>query len=77
MTVGRARRCVLAGPGVRVTSSYIVGLVLGVFLIGFGAGHANGARGRTMFPAAWIDGLVLAFVGMNVLIFACFGFGPQ
>ena len=30
-----------------------------------------------MFPAAWIDGLVLAFVGMNVLIFACFGFAPQ
>ncbi|RYC30824.1 hypothetical protein D3273_16670 [Lichenibacterium minor] len=59
-----------------MTSSTIVGLVFGVFLIAFGAGHANGARGRTMFPAAWIDGLVLAFVGLNVLIFAYFGFGP-
>ena len=27
-----------------------------------------------MFPAAWIDGLVLAFIGLNVLIFSCFGF---
>ena len=60
-----------------MTNSYIAGLMLGVFLIGFGAGHANGARGRTMFPAAWIDGLVLAFVGLNVLIFSYFGFAPQ
>lgn len=59
-----------------MTSSYIVGLMLGVFFIAFGAGHANGARGRTMFPAAWIDGLVLAFIGLNVLIFAFYGFGP-
>ncbi len=59
-----------------MTHSYIVGLVLGTFLIGFGAGHANGARGRTMFPAAWIDGLVLAFIGVNVLIFGYFGFAP-
>ena len=60
----------------RVTHSYIVGLMLGVSLIAFGLGHANGARGRTMFPAAWIDGLVLAFVGLNVLIFSYFGFAP-
>ncbi len=59
-----------------MTNSFIVGLVFGVFLIAFGAGHANGARGRTMFTAAWIDGLVLAFVGLNVLIFTCFGFAP-
>ena len=58
-------------------SSFIVGLALGVFLIAFGAGHANGARGRTMFPAAWIDGLVLAFIGLNVLIFSYFGLAPQ
>ena len=60
-----------------MTHSYIVGLMLGALLIGFGAGHANGARGRTMFPAAWIDGLVLAFIGVNVLIFSYFGFAPQ
>ncbi len=51
--------------------------MFGALLIGFGAGHANGARGRTMFPAAWIDGLVLAFIGLNALIFSFFGFGPQ
>lgn len=62
--------------GPRVTTSYIAGLMLGTFLIAFGAGHANGARGRTMFPAAWIDGLVLAFIGFNVLIFSYFGFAP-
>ena len=59
-----------------MTNSFIVGLTFGVFLIAFGAGHANGARGRTMFPAAWIDGLVLAFIGLNVLIFSVFGFAP-
>ena len=59
-----------------MTTSFIVGLAIGVFLIAFGAGHANGARGRTMFPAAWIDGLVLAFIGLNVLIFSYFGFAP-
>ncbi len=60
-----------------MTHSYIVGLMLGALLIGFGAGHANGARGRTMFPAAWIDGLVLAFIGLNVLIFSFYGLAPQ
>ena len=59
-----------------MTSSYTLGLVFGALLIGFGAGHANGARGRTMFPAAWIDGLVLAFIGLNALIFSVFGFAP-
>ncbi len=65
-----------AGMRDRVTDSYIVGLALGVFFIAFGAGHANGARGRTLFAAAWIDGLVLAFIGLNVLIFSYFGFAP-
>ena len=60
-----------------MTSRYIIGLLIGALLIGFGAGHANGARGRTMFPAAWIDGLVLAFIGLNALIFSFFGFAPQ
>jgi hypothetical protein len=59
-----------------VTNRFIIGLSLGVFLIAFGAGHANGARGRTMFAAAWIDGLVLAFIGVNALIFSYFGFAP-
>ena len=59
--------------GARVTTSFIAGIVLGVFFIAFGAGHANGARGRTMFPAAWIDGLVLAFIGANLVIFSAFG----
>ena len=59
-----------------MTTSFIVGLMLGTFLVAFGLGHANGARGRTMFPAAWIDGLVLAFIGLNVLIFTYFGFAP-
>ncbi|MBE7220073.1 MAG: hypothetical protein INR64_16505 [Caulobacteraceae bacterium] len=56
--------------------SYVAGLLIGVALIAFGAGHANGARGRTLFPAAWIDGLVLAFVGFNLLIFSWFGLAP-
>ena len=59
-----------------MTNRFIIGLSLGVFLIAFGAGHANGARGRTMFAAAWIDGLVLAFIGVNALIFSYFGFAP-
>ena len=59
-----------------MTSSYIPGLMIGTALIAFGLGHANGARGRTMFPAAWIDGAVLAFIGANVLVFTYFGLQP-
>lgn len=59
-----------------MTTSLIAGLMLGTFFVAFGLGHANGARGRTLFPAAWIDGLVLAFIGLNVLIFSYFGFAP-
>lgn len=59
-----------------MTSNYIAGLMIGTALVAFGLGHANGARGRTMFAAAWIDGAVLAFIGANVLLFSVFGLRP-
>ena len=56
--------------------SYTAGLMAGIAFIAFGCGYVGGARGRTLFGRAWIDGAVLAFIGANVVLLTYFGLRP-